>query len=45
MYCARTLKEKKMQRALIHFKDRRNRKLVIEALRILKREDLIHLLR
>lgn len=45
IYCAKTLKEKKMQRALIQFKDRRNRKLIIEALRLLKKEDLIHVLR
>ncbi|MFH1103259.1 MAG: YgiQ family radical SAM protein [Pseudomonadota bacterium] len=45
VYCAKSPKEKKMQRALIHFKNRRNRKLVAEALKILKREDLIKVLR
>lgn len=36
IYCAKTPKEKQIQRALMHFKDRRNKKLVTEALKILK---------
>ncbi len=40
IYCARTAKEKSMQRAFMHFKDRRNKKLVMEALKILDREEL-----
>lgn len=41
VYCARVPREKMMQRALIQFQDMRNKKLVIEALTKLEREDLI----
>lgn len=41
VYVARSPHEKAMQRALIHYKDPKNRKLVMEALKRAGREDLI----
>lgn len=39
IYCAKTPKEKQMQRALMHYKDIRNKRLVMEALEILGEKD------
>lgn len=44
VYVAKDLKEKKMQRALIHYNRPENRKTVIQALRRAGREDLIDVL-
>ena len=41
IYVAKNMKEKKMQRALMHFHKRENKNTVIEALKIAGREDLI----
>lgn len=41
VYVARDPKEKAMQRALLQYKDKSNRKLVLEALKLAGREDLI----
>ena len=41
VYVAKDIKEKKMQRALLHFHKKENRKLVMEALRLAGREELI----
>lgn len=41
VYCAKDLREKMMQRALIQFGDRRNRKWVVEALTKLGRKNLM----
>lgn len=40
VYVAKTMKEKKMQRALLHFNKKENRRLVEEALEITGRKDL-----
>ncbi len=42
IYVAKTLEEKKLQRALLHFNKPENKELVLKALKIAKREDLIH---
>ena len=42
VYVAKTIKEKKMQRALLHFNKKENRKLVEEALEITGRKDLFN---
>lgn len=42
IYVAKDMKEKKMQRALIHFHKKENKSLVIEALKKVGREDLIN---
>lgn len=44
VYVAKTIEEKKMQRALIHFNKKENRGLVIKALKKAGREDLIKVL-
>ncbi len=44
VYVAKLMREKHMQRALIHFNKPENRKLVLEALRKANREDLIPVL-
>ena len=44
VYVAKDLEEKKMQRALIHYKKPENRDTVIRALKKAKREDLIPVL-
>lgn len=44
VYVPKTMEEKKMQRALIHFKKPENRELVIKALKKQDREDLIEVL-
>lgn len=44
VYVAKTVEEKKMQRALLHFHKRENRELVKKALRKAGREDLIKVL-
>lgn len=44
VYVAKDMKEKKMQRALLHFHKKENRQLVLEALRTAGREDLIPVL-
>ncbi|MBR0126928.1 MAG: YgiQ family radical SAM protein [Firmicutes bacterium] len=44
VYVAKDMKEKKMQRALLHFNKRENRGLVIEALKTAGRKDLIPVL-
>ncbi len=41
VYVAKTMKEKKMQRTLLHFNKKGNREMVIEALKTAGREDLI----
>lgn len=41
IYVAKNMKEKKMQRALMHFHKKENKKIVIEALKSVGREDLI----
>ena len=41
IYVAKDMKEKKMQRALMHFHKKENKKIVIEALKLAGREDLI----
>lgn len=41
IYVAKDMKEKKMQRALMHFHKKENKKTVIEALKLAGREDLI----
>lgn len=41
IYVAKKMKEKKMQRALMHFHKKENKKTVIEALKMAGREDLI----
>ena len=45
VYVAKTEEEKKMQRALMHFNKRENRKTVIKALQKAGREDLVEVLR
>lgn len=45
VYVARSAKDKAMQRALMQFKNPKNRQLVIEALRIAGRTDLINVLK
>ncbi|MCQ2546822.1 MAG: YgiQ family radical SAM protein [Clostridia bacterium] len=45
VYVPKTIKEKKMQRALLHFNKKENRKLVTEALETAGRKDLISVLR
>ena len=45
VYVARDIKEKSLQRALLQFNKKENRKLVKEALTIAGREDLINVLR
>lgn len=40
VYVAKTVKEKKLQRALLHFNKKKNREAVKEALRMVGREDL-----
>ena len=45
VYVAKTMHEKKMQRALLHFHKKENRTLVRQALRETGREDLIGVLR
>ena len=45
VYVAKTMREKKMQRALLHFHKKENRALVRQALRQAGREDLIGVLR
>lgn len=45
VYIAKDIKEKKMQRALMHFHKKENRSLVEKALRQVGREDLISILR
>lgn len=45
LYVAKTIKEKKMQRALLHYNKKENRKLVAEALQMAGRADLIKILR
>ena len=40
IYVAKTVKEKKLQRALLHFNKKKNREAVKEALRMVGREDL-----
>jgi len=45
VYVAKTLEEKKMQRALLHFNKRENRPLVEKALKKIGRSDLISVLR
>jgi len=45
VYVAKTLEEKKMQRALLHFNKRENRPLVEKALKKIGRYDLIGVLR
>lgn len=42
IYVAKTLEEKKLQRALLHFNKPENKELVLKALKIAKREDLIN---
>ena len=44
VYVAKDLKEKKMQRALIHYNKPENRETVIAALKQADREDLINVL-
>ena len=44
VYVAKTEEEKKMQRALMHFNKRENRKTVIKALQKAGREDLVEVL-
>lgn len=44
VYVAKDLEEKKLQRALLHYKKPENRRLVIQALKKAKREDLIPIL-
>ena len=44
VYVAKTLEEKKMQRALLHYRKPENRSLVIKALKQVGREDLISVL-
>ncbi|MBQ6370309.1 MAG: YgiQ family radical SAM protein [Firmicutes bacterium] len=44
VYVPKTMHEKKLQRALLHFHKKENRKLVLEALRKAGREDLIGVL-
>ena len=44
VYVAKDMKEKKMQRALLHFHKKENKQLVLEALRTADREDLIPVL-
>lgn len=44
VYVAKTIEEKEMQRALIHFNKPENRRLVEKALKLEKREDLIPVL-
>ena len=44
VYVPKDMNEKKMQRALIHFNKKENRELVIKALKIAKREELIPVL-
>ncbi len=41
VYVARSIKERKMQRALMQYKKKENHKLVVQALKILHRTDLI----
>lgn len=45
VYVAKSIKEKKMQRALLHFNKKENRKLVAQALEEAGRRDLISVLR
>lgn len=42
LFVAKTIEDKKLQRALLHFNKPENRELVIKALKMAKREDLIH---
>lgn len=42
IYVAKTMEEKKLQRGLLHFNKPENRELVLKALKIAKREDLIN---
>lgn len=44
VYVAKTIEEKKMQRALMHFNKKENRKMVLKALRKAGREDLAEVL-
>ena len=44
VYVAKTLHEKKLQRALLHFHKKENRNLVLQALKEAGRQDLIHVL-
>ena len=44
VYVAKSLEEKQMQRALLHFHKKENRKLVRRALREAGREDLMEVL-
>lgn len=45
LYVPKTIREKKMQRALLHFNKKENRKIIIEALKTADREDLINILK